>query len=126
MGSAVLVLVSLATAWPRIASLPGQLVLGATLVLGAGLPIWLLVSTVYRVDEAELKIQSGPLRWKIPLQSIRAVEPSRSWWSSPALSLDRLCIHHGRMSQTLVSPRQKLEFIQALKQRNARIQVQGF
>ncbi|WP_036594090.1 PH domain-containing protein [Ottowia thiooxydans] len=124
--SALFVLGSVAVVWPRAAWLPGKFVMVAVVLLGSGLPLWLLVSTVYRVDETNLTIQSGPLRWRIPLQSIRAVEPSRSWISSPALSLDRLCIHHGRVGQALVSPKQKQAFIQALQQRNPQIRVQGF
>ena len=126
MGSGLIVLGSVATAWPHAAGIGGELALLAVLFIGAGLPLWLLVSTVYRVNDAELIIKSGPFRWRIPVQSIRAVEPSRSWISSPALSLDRLRIHHGRAAQTLVSPMQKQAFVQALVQRNAGIRVQGF
>ncbi|MET4575141.1 PH domain-containing protein [Ottowia thiooxydans] len=124
--SALAVLGSVALAWPVATGLVGKLVLLALLVPGVAFPLWLLLSTAYRLDETELMIQSGPLRWRIPVQSIRVVEPSRSWISAPALSLDRLRIHYGRAGQTLVSPKQKQAFIQALQQRNSHIRVQGF
>ena len=82
-----------------------------------------------RIEDGELLIRSGPMRWRIPVQDIRRIEASRSWLSSPALSLDRLRIHHcratGRMRQVLVSPRDRQGFVQALQLLNPNIAVQG-
>ena len=126
MISALAVLASVALAWPVATGLVGKLALLAVLLPGVAFALWLLLSPAYRLDETELLIQSGPLRWRIPVQSICVVEPSSSCISAPALSLDRLRIHYGRAGQTLVSPKQKQAFIQALQQRNSQIRVQGF
>jgi membrane protein YdbS with pleckstrin-like domain len=129
LGSVVAVLVAVGAAWPRAAAPSAVAVLAATLALGAGLPLWIVASTGYRIEDGELLIRSGPMRWRIPVQNIRRIEASRSWLSSPALSLDRLRIHHcratGRMRQVLVSPRDRQGFVQALQRLNPNIAVQG-
>lgn len=84
------------------------------LILGAGFPLWLLVSTRYIVSEENLKVISGPFSWNIPIQSIISVEESQNAVASPALSLDRLEIKFGEDKAILVSPVNKTEFIQKL------------
>ncbi len=92
------------------------IVIGA---LAAALPIWLLVSTVYEVDEENLLIRSGPFRWTIPLSDIRTIKPSKSLISSPALSLNRLRIEYGSYKSILVSPEDQAGFIEAVQNHSA-------
>ena len=89
----------------------------AVCALAAGLPLWVVLGTRYALTEHDLLIRSGPFRWRIPLQEVRAVAHSRSWLSSPALSLDRLRITYGRASSILISPRDKLRFLSELQPR---------
>ena len=70
--------------------------------------------THYTVDGNTLRIVCGPFRWKIPIDRIESVEPSRNSLSSPALSLDRLKIRYGKRKTILVSPADKRGFIRAL------------
>ena len=84
------------------------------LILGAGFPLWLLVSTRYSVNTENLKIVSGPFSWNIPIQSIMSVEESQNAVASPALSLDRLEIKYGGDKAIYVSPVNKAAFIQTL------------
>lgn len=86
------------------------------LLLGVGLPLWVLFGTYYVVEHGNLRIRSGPLRWSIALSDITSVEPSRAWWSSPALSLDRLKISYGNGKHILVSPLDKTKFLTAIGQ----------
>ncbi|MFT3777151.1 MAG: PH domain-containing protein [Ottowia sp.] len=125
LASALLVLAAVITGWPRQAAPAHAVLLVAVLALGAGLPLWVLAATGYRVGQDALVIRSGPFRWRIPLKDIHAVEPSRSWLSSPALSLDRLRIRHGRAGQVLVSPKDPRAFVQALRHGNPHIQAEG-
>ena len=92
------------------------IVIGA---LAAALPIWLLVSTVYEVDEENLLVRSGPFRWTIRLSDIRTIEPSKSLISSPALSLNRLRIEYGSYKSILVSPEDQEGFIEAVQNHSA-------
>lgn len=85
--------------------------------IGVGLPIWLAFSTVYQITSDTLHIRSGPFSWTIPLAAITSVERSHSLVSSPALSLDRLEICYGISRTILVSPKDKVSFIEALNVR---------
>lgn len=93
------------------------LVLSPILLISAGLPIWLLRSTHYTVESADLHVQSGPFEWRVPISEIRAVTPTRNPLSSPALSLDRLRIDYGRDASIMVSPRNKAQFLTVLEDR---------
>lgn len=94
----------------------GLAMLGAACigVVGAGLPLWMLFSTQYRVEGSVLHIQSGPLRWKIATSSIRSVKRTRSALSSPALSLDRLRIEYDGGKSIMISPRDREGFLKAI------------
>lgn len=87
-------------------------------VLGVALPAWLLVGTRYTLGRDTLLIVSGPFRWRIPLQGITGVTPTRNPLSSPALSLDRLRIEYaGGRKAILISPRDQQGFIRDLESR---------
>ena len=84
------------------------------LLVTSALFIWLLRSTYYEVSDDTLRIVCGPFRQRILISDITAIEPTRSMLSSPALSLDRLRIRHGKNRRVLVSPADKRGFIRAV------------
>lgn len=83
--------------------------------IGIGVPAWLLLGTGYRLDEGELRIRSGPFRWRILLASINSVEPSANPIASPALSLKRLRIDYGTGQTLYISPRDRDRFLADLE-----------
>lgn len=93
---------------------PTLLVAIIAVVLGIVLIAWVGLATYYEVDRTTLKIVSGPIRWRIPLAEITAVEDTRSLLSAPALSLDRLRVRYGNNRSIVVSPRNKTKFIKKL------------
>lgn len=90
-----------------------------TLLVGAGLPIWLLLSTHYTIDETDLRVRSGPFTWRVPLAEITSVTPTHNPLSSPALSLDRLRIEYGRGRALMISPQDKEGFLACLEERRS-------
>jgi hypothetical protein len=92
------------------------LILAALLIVG--LLGSMLIGTHYTVDGDTLRIACGPFRWKVPIDTIESVEPSRNPLSSPALSLDRLRIQYGKR-RILVSPADKAGFLRAIGQEPA-------
>lgn len=90
-------------------------VAGVIALLSVGLPVWLLVSTSYRVHADVLEIRSGPFLWTIAVDEISKVRKSRSALSSPALSLDRLEVSYGGGKSILVSPRDRDGFLKAIR-----------
>jgi hypothetical protein len=93
------------------------LALAPLILLGAALPLWVLGSTSYTFEASHLYVRSGPFRWKVALREIRRVAPTRSPWSSPALSLDRLRIEYGGR-WIMVSPQDKDGFLAELERRS--------
>lgn len=85
------------------------------LILGAGLPIWLMMSTSYTLSNMTLLVKSGPFKWQVPIAEIKSVTPTSNPLSSPALSLDRLRIEYGRGKSIMISPKNKDQFIQDLE-----------
>lgn len=86
-----------------------------------GLLAWVLLGTNYRFDGAMLIICSGPFRWRIQVREILSIEQSRNPLSSPALSLDRLCIQYGAPRRIiLISPRDRDEFMHEFERRRGR------
>ena len=90
------------------------LVLGLSALVALGLPVWLLVTTYYRVEAGTLSVKSGPMRWVIPLEDIQSVKPTSSLLSSPALSMKRLQINYGQGKAIMVSPRDMDGFIRSV------------
>ncbi len=84
------------------------------LIIGAGFPFWLLISTRYIVNDTDLKIISGPFSWNIPIQSITSVREVANAITSPALSFDRLEISYGEDKIIHISPADKKQFIRKL------------
>ena len=120
--AAVLVVAALAVilvSWRAVtAPLPGKwLMVVPMLLLGVGLPVWLVASTTYTVGPDTLLVRSGPFKWQVPLKDITAVIPTHNPLSSPALSLDRLRIDYGRNRSIMISPRDKEGFIRQLRAR---------
>jgi len=94
---------------PRMTTL--MILLGIAIV---GLMIWLMLGTYYVVDRGKLTVVAGPFRWKVLIDQISAVEPTRSPLSSPALSLDRLRIRYGKNRRIMISPADKAGFLKAI------------
>ncbi|UCE32806.1 MAG: PH domain-containing protein [Burkholderiales bacterium] len=83
-------------------------------VLGAVLPLWVLLGTTYRLEPQSLEVRCGPFRWHVPIREIQDVRPTRNPLSSPALSLDRLRIEYGERSAIMISPRDRERFLREL------------
>jgi len=82
----------------------GLVVAMPLLLLGVGLPMWLLVATDYRFEGKTLLVRGGPFRWRIRVHEINTVRPTQNLLSSPALSPDRLCIDYGDGKSLMISP----------------------
>lgn len=84
-------------------------------VLGIGLPLWLLLGTRYLLRPDQLTIRCGPFTWHVPVSAITSMTPTRNPLSSPALSLDRLRIDYGPGKSVMISPRDKERFIEQVE-----------
>src|SRR5688572_29129359 len=91
-------------------------------LLATGLALWLLTDTCYGVTNTDLIVHCGPFRTTVPISSIRAIRPTRTLVSAPALSLDRLEVSHAG-GTLVISPADKAGFIRALRERHPAVKV---
>jgi hypothetical protein len=81
-------------------------------------------TTEYIIDKESLRIKCGFfINTVVDINSIRKISESYNILSSPAASLDRLEIIHDKES-VLISPKDKKDFIDALKAINPNIEVE--
>ena len=93
-----------------------ELVFMAILVVGMDvLMLWVLYGTGYTITTERLVIRCGPFSFPVTLDGIDSITPTRSPWSSPACSLDRLKIVYGLSQHSImISPSDKPEFLSAI------------
>jgi hypothetical protein len=85
---------------------------------------WMYTTTAYRITADMLLVRSGPVRIHVPLKSVTALRASRSLLSAPALSLDRIEVSYGS-KRVVISPRDRIAFVAAMKQRVPNVQLEG-
>ena len=101
--------------------------LGLPIVILLGLYMFdVLRNTHYTIDEGNLTLVAGRFhKVQIPISSITKIKPSRDPSKAPANSMDRLSIRYtkdGKKKEVLVSPENKEEFMQTLKDINGDIE----
>ena len=101
-----------------------------------GLPIVIAIAlylidmfrnTHYSIEDRSLTIVAGRFyKVQIPISSITKIKPSRDPSKAPANSMDRLSIRYtkdGKKKEVLVSPENKEEFMQTIKDINGDIEI---
>jgi hypothetical protein len=86
------------------------------------LPI--MFNTKYTIDTNDvLQVKCGLLvNLLVPVASIKRIVPTKTIFSAPALSLDRLELFYGQYDSVVISPEQKEEFITLLRSINPAIE----
>ncbi len=81
-------------------------------------------STTYRINEKnELLIKCGFLyKEVVKISKIKSINRTRNPISSPAASLDRIELKYGKWDSVIISPNDKIEFVNELLQINPDIQ----
>lgn len=121
----LLVYATLAVAREPHATLAVKLATAAGGLASAGFMLWVMYGTGYRLTADELLIRSGPFRFRVPLDAIDSVTPSRNPLSSPATSLDRLMVRWAGRRRILISPEDKARFLAALVERAPQLGIEG-
>ncbi|MFH6602289.1 PH domain-containing protein [Maribacter algicola] len=86
----------------------------------------LFLNTYYTVNGNTLEIKSGfILHKRIDIRTINCITATNNPISAPAASLDRLEIFYDRSKIVLVSPKDKIAFIDHLKRINPKIALKG-
>lgn len=97
------------------------------IVICAMILLWILLDTKYVIDHSYLYYYSGPIRGKIDIFNINAIEIQKNWLVSatlkPALGSKGLIIKYNAYDDIYVSPRDKQKFIETLLELNPTIEI---
>lgn len=128
IGRGILIFLIISLGGPSILLIYQKAWLGVAIISCVGIFIaYIFSSTKYTISDQVLKIESGFLvNISIRVDSIKRISKSRNFISSPANSLDRLEIKYNLYDTVLISPKNKIAFIQQLKEINQNIELKGF
>ena len=102
---------------------PNRIRVGFFLLLSILIPLFGVVFPLrYVVTEDSIRIRFGVFRQIVPLSDIRAVVPSKSLMSSPALSRDRLLIVCETRMDVGISPKDEKGFLALLESRSPQLE----
>ena len=104
--------------WFAPGDLPVRILLTGILLASAMFSLHLLYSTAYDVSQETLTVRCSVFKWKVPLIQISSITPSRSLFSGPALSLDRLAVNYADARvPLLISPEERSKFLREIEKR---------
>ncbi|MBD3582517.1 PH domain-containing protein [Flavobacterium selenitireducens] len=129
IGIELLVIVGVAVGATAYGFIEDHTVIGLVLIsVFAAYFLYMAANTSYWIEGGLLHIRCGLWRRKIDVSRIHRIETSRNLVSSPAMSLDRLEIYYDKMNSVVISPKDKIGFVKALKnaQPNLEIRVKGW
>lgn len=94
------------------------------IVVTFGFVLYTYMTTYYTINGNDLIIKCGfnaPMTIKI--DTIKKIVEAYNLSNAPALSLDRLSIYYGESGFEMISPKDKVSFINDLKRVNEKIEV---
>lgn len=104
------------------AVIQGRYILAVLFTVPIALVAWIFATTSYSITPADLAIRCAFVTFRIPLQSITKVQPTRTMLSAPALSLDRLEITHDA-GIAVISPANTDRFLAEIRARCPRAEI---
>lgn len=83
-----------------------------------------VVRIFYIIDDENIRIFMGPFLYRtIEIKSIRKMELSNNPLSSPAASLKRLAIYYNKWGYVLISPKNRIEFMDEVWKRKSLLEI---
>lgn len=81
-------------------------------------------TTLYIIENKKLQIKSGFLiNFSIDIQQIKKISETNTLMSAPAISFDRLEILYNKFDTVVISPKEKMQFIEAIQKINPHVEV---
>lgn len=81
-------------------------------------------TTFYSIENEKLQIKSGFLiNFSIDIQQIKKISETNTLMSAPAISFDRLEILYNKFDTVVISPKEKVRFIEAIQKINPHVEV---
>ena len=92
------------------------------LIILFGFILHMFFNTNYKIQNEKLFIKCGFFKYRpINIEDIKKVSKSSNIISSPAASFDRIEIKYGKFDEIIISPKNKIKFIEDLQKINPNI-----
>jgi len=92
------------------------------LIILFGLILHMFFNTNYKIQNEKLFIKCGFFKYRpINIEDIKKVSKSSNIISSPAASFDRIEIKYGKFDEIIISPKNKIKFVEELQKINPNI-----
>ena len=92
------------------------------LIILFGLILHMFFNTNYKIQNEKLFIKCGFFKYRpINIVDIKKVSKSSNIISSPAASFDRIEIKYGKFDEIIISPKNKIKFVEELQKINPNI-----
>ena len=92
------------------------------LIILFGLILHVFFNTNYKIQNEKLFIKCGFFKYRpINIEDIKKVSKSSNIISSPAASFDRIEIKYGKFDEIIISPKNKIKFVEELQKINPNI-----
>ncbi|MDR7210056.1 PH domain-containing protein [Flavobacterium piscis] len=86
--------------------------------------VHMFMTTFYIIEGEKLIIKCGFLiNISIAVETIKKISETNNIMSSPALSLDRLEILYNKFDTVMISPKEKIKFIEAIQKINPEVKI---
>jgi len=87
--------------------------------------VWIWFGTAYILENGFLIYHSGPIRGRIPIDRINAINQNAHSWVGirPALSFSYIQIRYNKYDDLFIAPKKEEQFIKELKSINPGIQI---
>ncbi|RWS42163.1 hypothetical protein EKA14_17125 [Bacillus mycoides] len=85
--------------------------------------IWSWFSTKYTVGEETITIRSGLVKKRIFIRDIKRISDTKNPIAAHVVSFDRLEIVYGTHETAVISPKDKEQFINFVKNKNPHIEI---
>jgi hypothetical protein len=96
------------------------------MIIGVGM-FWILIDTKYTFKGDYLHYCSGPIRGKIHMETIHAIEHQKGWYCKsflkPSLDYNGVYIYYNKFDDIYLSPKDKSEFVNYLLTTNPKILI---
>lgn len=129
-GFSMLFVISIVFIWlENEESLSVKILLTIFLLLVSGLLLCISFQTLYQLDQQYLHYQSGPLKGKISIESIREIHVNKTLFVGfvkPATSFNGLIIHYNRFDEIYITPESNEEFVAKILELNPAITIKRF
>lgn len=92
-----------------------------------GLLIWIYFGTHYKLKDEFFYYNSGPIKGKIPISSIRKIQHPKTLFAGilkPATALNGLIIFYNKFDEIYISPDSNEKFVEAILKLNPKIEIE--